>query len=477
MTIAERERREPGKTTRVTESATPSSPGKRALTDAFSADPGGHGQGMMSTGDFAGQLQAERDARQPTGHVKFRAPQPTDINAILAAGKVPEAKLKDSIALALTRMAKEGQLKTKDPIADIMARIFPGAGKFDQKEFEKVLDVKDRDKIYKTVVDAETKVNATDKPKLKAVMDDAVKLIDHAMANAAGLKEVFGSKDAVAKAVYGKAKAAIGTVKTNMDTAIDTDYNRDDEQVGLGGWADFGSQHIHLERAVAEVHDANAAKITIIHECCHLAKGTVDDHGYYGSDGFEAMSEDEKVNNAAHYEELPARELGTSLYAGVTFTPGVKKGGGKVEFADEVRREASEHLRKAWDKAVDVHSFLRSIRREIEGGNPGAFASKKARILEISKLEKLTIHDQSTPSTINMNDIVLSEGAAHAMTIIQDAAQKQAVPKAPVAPKVKADYVQDVIDGSIKSYGALTGNAADDKALVDWLVKEYRKPL
>ena len=51
------------------------------------------------------------------------------------------------------------------------------------------------------------------------------------------------------------------------------------------------------------------------------------------------------------------------------------------------------------------------------------------------------------------------------------------MPKAPVAPKVKADYVQEVIDGSIKSYGALTGNAADDKALVYWLVKEYRKPL
>jgi hypothetical protein len=432
---------------------------------------------MMSTGDVAGQIQAERDARQPTGNVKFRAPKPTDISAILAAGKVPEAKLKDSIALALTRMAKEGQLKTKDPVADIMAHIFPSAGKFDQKEFEKVVDVADRNKIYKTVVDAETKVSATDKPKLKAVIDDAMTLIDHAMANSAGLKEVFGSKDAVAKAVYAKAKTAMGKVKTDMDTAIDTDYNRDDEQVGLGGWADFGSQHIHLERSVAEVADPKAAKITIIHECCHLAKGSVDDQGYYGSDGFEAMSEDEKVNNAAHYEELPARELGTSLYAGVTFTPGVKKGGGKVEFADEVKREASEYLRKAWDKAVDVHSFLRSIRREIEAGNPGAFAAKKSRILEISKLEKLTIHEQSTPSTINMNDIVLSEGAAHAMTIIQEAAEKQSVPKAPVAPKVKADYVQDVIGGSIKSYGALTGNDGDDKKLVDWLVKEYRKPL
>ena len=477
MSIAEREAREPGKTSRVTESVAPTSPGKRALTDAFSPGLPGPAQNMMSTGDLAGQLQAERDARQPAGNVKFRAPKPTDINAILASGKVPESKLKDSIALALTRMAKEGQLKTKDPIADVMARIFPGAGKFDQKEFEKVVDVNDRNKIYKTVVDAETKVSTTDKSKLKAVMDDAVKLVDHAMANSAGLKEVFGSKHAAAQAVYARAKAAIASVKTNMDTAIDTDYNRDDEQVGLGGWADFGSQHIHLERSVAEVKNPDDAKITIIHECCHLAKGSVDDHGYYGSDGFEAMSEDDKVNNAAHYEELPARELGKSLYVGVTFTPGVKKGGGKVEFDDEVRRESSEYLRKAWDKAVDVHSFLRGIRGEVEKGNAAAFAAKKTRILEISKLEKLTIHDQSTPSTINMNDIVLSEGAAHAMVVIQNAAEKQTVPKAPVAPKVKADYVKDVIDGSIKSYGALTGSEADDKKLVDWLVAEYRKPL
>ncbi|HEX8113966.1 MAG TPA: hypothetical protein VF516_39815 [Kofleriaceae bacterium] len=142
MTIAGREGREPGKTTRLAESIAPASPGKRALTDAFSADLGGHGQGMMSTGDLSGQLQAERAARQPTSNVKFRAPKSTDISAILAAGKVPEAKLKDSIALALTRMAKEGQLKTKDPIADVMARIFPGAGKFDQAEFEKVVDVR-----------------------------------------------------------------------------------------------------------------------------------------------------------------------------------------------------------------------------------------------------------------------------------------------------------------------------------------------
>jgi len=476
MTVGKREYG-PGKATRAAEAAAPAGmgPGKRTLTEAHGADAG-----TITTSDLAGHLQAERDARpgtQPTGNVRFRAPKATDINAMLAAGKVPEAKLKDSIALALQRMAKEGQLSSKAPVADIMKKIFPAPGKFDQKEFEKAVDVKDRNKIYKTVVDAETKVSAADKPKLSAVMDDAAKLVDTAMADAAGLKQVFGTKDATAKAVYAKAKTAIGTVKASMDTAVDTDYNRDDEQVGLGGWADHGSQHIHLERSVAEVKDKDEATITIIHECCHLAKSTVDDHGYYGSDGFEAMSEADKVNNAAHYEELPRRTLSKTLYAGLTFTPGAKKGGAKMTFEDEVRREASEYLRKAWDKAVDVHAFLRGIRRDIEAGSNASFIANKARILEVSKLEHLTIHEQTPPTTINMNDIVLSEGAAHATTLIQNEAAKQPVPAAPVAPKVKADYVKEVVDGSIKGYGVLTGNHADDRKLIDWLVKEYRLPL
>ncbi len=32
-----------------------------------------------------------------------------------------------------------------------------------------------------------------------------------------------------------------------------------------------------------------------------------------------------------------------------------------------------------------------------------------------------------------------------------------------------------MIDGAIAGYGELTGNAADDRKLIDWLVKHYRK--
>jgi hypothetical protein len=76
-----------------------------------------------------------------------------------------------------------------------------------------------------------------------------------------------------------------------------------------------------------------------------------------------------------------------------------------------------------------------------------------------------------------MNDIVLAEGVAHATTIIKKAAKAQAVPAAPAMGKVQQDYVDDVVNGSLKSYGALTGSHADDRALFDWLVKEYKKAL
>jgi hypothetical protein len=438
------------------------------------------GLGQVSTAQAAGSLQSSMvasGASAPANQLRFRVPTGEDIKAMLAKGDVPEAKLKASIQTALEHMKAEGLLKSTDPIPDIMAKLFPSAGTFDEAELAKVVDVADRSKVYQSVSDAQTKVNSTDKAKLSAAMDAAVVEVDKAIANAAGLTAVFGTKSADAKAIYQKAKTSITTLKANLDTKVHTDYNGDDGQIGLGGWANFGSQMVHLETEVAKVSDVNETVITVIHECCHLADSSVDDLGYYGSDGFEAMTEDEKIANAAHFEELPRRTLGTSSYGGQTFTPGVVVGGGAVTFEQEVRREASEYLRKAWDKAVDVHIFLRGIRQEIEAGSTATFTAKTARILEVSKLEHLTIHDQAPPATINMNDIVLAEGVARATGIIQGEADAQAVPAAAVAPKTKTDYAQDVVTGAVAAYGHLTGSAADDKKLMDWLVAEYQKPL
>ena len=202
-----------------------------------------------------------------------------------------------------------------------MHKLFPTSGTFDETGWAGVLGT-DTGDVYRSAADAEARLKPADKARLQDV-----------------------------------ARAAADEI----DKAIDTAYNRDDPQVGLGGWANFDSQHIHLTGDVAEVTDRDEAIITLIHESCHLSNPNVDDLGYYGSDGFEAMTETEKVNNAAHYEELPARSLGTSRFATTTFTPGQTAGGATVTFEDKVRRAASEYLRKAWDAAVDAHQFVRNV--------------------------------------------------------------------------------------------------------------------
>jgi hypothetical protein len=462
-------------------------PSARSVDRAASAGAasGQQGQaarrGLSTEAELAANVQHEYRARlgEVTAHgpILFRVPTTADFKSLFTSGAIPEAVIKDSVTMALTRMAKDGRLKSPKPVPAIISAIFPGAGKFDEKEYENAVDVNDRRAIYKSVMDANTKVAAADKAKLGSAMDDAIKLIDQCAADSVNLTRVFGSKSAAAKTIYDKAKTALAAVKASMDTAVTTDYNLDDPEVGLGGWANFSSQHMHLQAGVAQVVDVDSTKITLIHESCHLADGSVTDRGYYGSKGFEGMPEDEKITNSAHFEEIPRRKLKKSVYGDTAeFKPGKAASGGALTFEDKVRREASEKLRKAWDKAVDVHMFLRRIRGEIIGGSNATFNAKKARILELSKLMHLTVHQQpAATATINQLDIVLAEGIARGTTKVKAEASKQTVPNPPTGSQ--SFHAQKIIDDSLKAYGALTGNDADDKKLIDWLANEYQKPL
>lgn len=458
----------------------PADASTRAAVD-HDAPFGLHLEGQVSTATATAALNDARashlGADGTEGDRQFRVPTGGDIKSMLSAKTIPEDKLIASIETALTRMAKEKRLKVTDPVPDLIKRIFPSPGVFDEVEFAKVVDTGDRSKIYQSVTDAQTSLNSTDKPKIESLMDDAVKLVEDAAADTTGLTEVFGTKAGTAKAVYEAVKVSLQSKKLSIDATLNTDYNRDDEEIGLGGWANFARGQVHLQRKIAEVADKNTSTTTLIHEFAHLSDATVKDKGYYGSPGFEGMSEDDKVTNAAHFEELPRRKLGTSKFVGVTFTPGKTKTGGTLTFEDEVKRAVSEYFRKAWDKAVDCHLFLRRIRAELDTGNTSTFTSKQTRILEISRLQHLTIHEQSPPTTINMNDIVLCEGVARATSLIKRDAGKQTYPTVADSGKVAADYVPAIAQAAIKTYGALTGNDTDDVTLMDWLVAEYKKAL
>jgi hypothetical protein len=436
-------------------------------------------KGLSRVTELAAGVRRERERRiwelVSRGSVHFRVPRAEDLQSIIKNHEVPEAVIRESIALALTRMAKEGRLKTRDPVSAIIQRIFPAPGVFDEAEYAKVVDLNNRTQVYKSVLDAVTKVSSTDKPKLVAVMNDAAALIRECAADAVDLKLVFGSKSVVAQQIYIKAEAALKRATTNIDSSITTDYNLDDPEVGLGGWALFEAQKIHFEPSVAKVTDVDEAKTTIIHEATHLADGSVGDKGYYGTPGFEAMSENDKVTNAAHYEEIPKRKLGKSQYGnGYEFKPGKSALGKPLTFEEKVKRQASEYFREAWDTAVDVHEFLRETRKELQTGGRAMFISKEDHILEISRVMHLTIHQQpAATATVNLIDIVLAEGVAHATDMIQSEPEKLSVPKPPT--HEQAFYVNKMVDDSIKAYNAITGNLNDDKKLLDWLVKHYKK--
>lgn len=387
--------------------------------------------------------------------------------------KIPEAVIKDRVTKLLMRMKKEGRLKSTDPVPTIVNKIFPSPGKMDQAEFEKAIDVKDRSTIYESVAEADTKVKSPDKPKLKKAMEEAADLVKKVQGDAAGLKQVFGTKDATAKTNYGNAEKALRDLPGKMDAQVTTDYNLDDKEVGLGGWASHSDLKMHLLLDVAQVKDINKTKATLIHEASHFGTASVDDHVYYHEAGFFGLDEAKKVDNAAHYEELPKREMGTSKFDKKTFVPGGAPGGGAMTREDKIKAAAALYMRKAWDCGVDAHMLIRSVRREYLKGNRKPFDDNKVLIMEISKLMDLTIHEQAAGKEIVTTlDVTVSESVSRGVSLIKNETAKVPFP----APGAKTDDVlrDEIIAQAVKNYDSLMKDPARDKKLLDWLESHYQ---
>jgi hypothetical protein len=409
--------------------------------------------------------------------VQFRLPQFTDLKAAYTdkSLKIPEAVIKGRVTQLLQRMEKEKRLKSTDSVATIVGKIFPAPGKIDEAEFNNAVDVTDRTKIYQSVVDADTKVSAGDKPKLQTEMKAAATLVKKVAGDAAGLKQVFGKQDAVAKTNYDGAATALEEVAKNTDAHVTTDYNLDDPEVGLGGFAIHSEQKMHLLLKVAQVKDPKKTKSTLIHEASHFANATVKDHVYYDRDGFFELSEAKKVANAAHYEELPRRDMGTSSFDKKTFTPGVKPSGAAVTREDDVKAAATLYLRQAWDAGVDAHMLIRGAQREWQAGNKKPFNDNKAVILEMSKLMDLTIHEQAAGAeAITMLDVALSESISRGISQVKSLAASVPYPS-PVGTLTDDQLRDKMIATAVTQYGNLLRDAKRDKALLDWFVAHYKK--
>ena len=406
--------------------------------------------------------------------VKFRVPTFKKLESTYKDKdlKIPEAVIKDRVTQLLMRMKREKRLKSADSVATIVGKIFPGGGKIDEAEFNNAIDVADRSKIYESVTEAETKVKAADKPKLKTAMVDAADLAKKVQGDAAGLKAVFGGEDATAKTNYGNAEKALRDLPAKMDSQVSTDYNLDDDEVGLGGWASHADKKMHLLLKVAQVKDEKETKATLIHEASHFGTASVTDHVYYNNDGFFELDEAKKVNNAAHYEELPRRDMGVSKFDKKTFTPGTKPGGGAVTKEDKIKAAANLYIRKAWDAGVDAHMFIRALRREYLAGNKKPFNDNKALIIEISKLMDLTIHEQAAgKQVVTTLDVTLSESISRGVSLIKGITKTIPFPAAGALTDVQLR--DKIIEEAVKKYDSLLKDAARDKKLLDWLEAHY----
>lgn len=412
--------------------------------------------------------------------VQCRVPKYDSLNADYTGGVVPKASIERGFRVALTRMKEEGRLKSDESIDVIMGKIFPDNATVSKVEYENAVDVADKTKVYHKAADAKAQIEVGDVDTVKQTITAGEVLITQSRGDDTNMTRVFGGKKAEAKEVYGKAKVVLGNVKADLNQFLNTDYNKDDDEMSIGGYANFKSQTIHLKETVVKATDANKSKTTVIHESTHLADAKVLDKGYYGTPSFEAMSEDQKWTNAAHYEEIPKRKLGVSDYGNeYVFTPGMLEAGVPPTYAEKGRRFANEVLRKAWAKANNKTLRLRARRVEILAGKRNTFENKLANYKATSRLFNLTIHEQPAgQETVTQLDLVLSEGISHgirnAMRIleaVEDVTVTQAIDLAADDSSPKEDQARDWLLDEVFKTSKIIGNAQADKHLVTELNK------
>lgn len=364
---------------------------------------------------------------KPGPGVRFRVPQFSELKKTRDDPDLAldPALIKAKVERLLIRLVAEGRLNSQDPVGVILGKIFPGPGKMDEAEFNKVVDPADRSQVYGSVKDAETQVKGPDRGPLLKNIQEAHRLALRSKGWPKNLKQVFGSKAPEAAVRYDKTAKALDDMHRNLNAIVHTDYNMDDPEVGLGGWADHANKKVHLELGVVKGSNPKEDKITLIHEAAHLANPSVKDKGYYGSAGFEAMPEDKKINNAAHFEEVPRRMIGASSYftaATRVFKPGVVSGAGGAAAQtekDKLARALGERLRKAWDAGVDVANLLRWIRIKQVDGDHDRFNAYEAKVLEYSQKLGLTIHKQKgAQKRVTQLDITLAQGVPRAVSAL-----------------------------------------------------------
>ena len=313
-------------------------------------------------------------------------------------------------------------------------------------------------------------------------MDNANRVFDQIATGAetASLTQVFGAaKVATARSKYAKARQRMNFLHGGNKIVADrSGYNF---EVSLGGLTN--SEQISLAPGKIDRPEDPISIVTMIHEAMHAGNDDVSDKGYISIDPetFKGLATDVKLTNAAHFEVVPRRILGTDLsFAGETFTP---SGVGTPDRTprEKAIRGASELFREAWTLALNLHKLWVGLLRnptewntlDLDSRFDGVEAGLKfSDALPFwSKVMKLTIHARGSidpaagkPATnpVTTVDIALSEDVTRRLNLCMKG-----------VPKKEADATKFLNDkATAAELAAATTIAAESDLLIRLVLKE-----
>ena len=295
------------------------------------------------------------------------------------------------------------------------------------------------------LIDTAPRPGTADAANVQKLVDNANRIFDQIATGAetTNLTQVFGAaKVATARRKYAKARQRMNFLHTHNKIVADrSGYNF---EVNLGGLTN--SEQISLAPGKIDRPDDAVSIVTMIHEAMHAGNDDVDDKGYISIDPetFKGLPTDVKLTNAAHFEVVPRRILGTDLsFAGETFTP---SGVGTPDRTprEKAIRGASEMFREAWTLALNLHKLYVGLLRTPTEWNTLDLSSRFDGVeagLKFSdalpfwsKVMKLTIHARGginpavgNPATnpVTTVDVALSEDVTRKLNLCMKGVPKK----------------------------------------------------
>ena len=350
------------------------------------------------------------------GVIQGRIPNFAELNALHS--RLELNVIKEKVKILLRNLQLEGKiLKKEGEVVNVDLLINPD-GSVDSvyyKElFGEVGDTEYEKKVYHDADQSHTALKPGDEANLKIILQSAQTTVEQTLPCEKKLQEVFGSTESKnAKRNYTKIVKKLNGLGKNIAKKVTTDYNGDDAQLGIGGYANFSRQDMHIMQNLCKRVNLDGIT-TAIHECAHLADNSIKDYGYMGTPGFESMKGERKVNNAAHYEVIPAWILGKSIPypVGYQFIPYNHAGGGGDSELSLGKKEANDYFESAWSVAVNLSLCLKKLYSK------GEQIEQTNDIMEKSRVLSLTIH-QSTDHRVSLLDITLMQDMARTLAFMQ----------------------------------------------------------